>query len=292
MKIRNVLFGYCYKNGIVVVCEKEAETVKEIFTKYRDGRSLLKLSEELNERKIEYMLGVTGWNKSRVMRLLGDKRYTGEGGYPALIERELFDVIQELKWRKCDQKNLDRTADIFQMTIPVCCAKCAKQMRRVVDRRDKNPVRWSCKTVECNYSKGKPDDNLFEELTFLLNIAIENPERIEIPPPRRVKESDGLWGLNGEINRLYDSSQIDVEQLKSKILMTANLKYAEIDSAVSRAQRIKDIFSGMQPLKEFSLNLLERTVDFIKFYKDGRLGIVLENGQEIRAEVAYEHNCN
>ena len=39
------------------------------------------------------------------------------------------------------------------------------------------------------------------------------------------------------------------------------------------------------PLQTFSIELLEKTVDEIKMYADGTLGIVLENGQEIRQEV-------
>lgn len=66
MKIRNIPYGYQYKNGSIAIQEKETETVKRIFTEYLNGLSLLKIAENLNNEQIEYMPGVCGWNKSRI----------------------------------------------------------------------------------------------------------------------------------------------------------------------------------------------------------------------------------
>lgn len=55
MKIRNIPYGYQYKNGSIAIHEKETETVKRIFTEYLNGLSLLKIAEQLNNEQIEYM---------------------------------------------------------------------------------------------------------------------------------------------------------------------------------------------------------------------------------------------
>lgn len=55
MKIRNIPYGYQYKNGSIAIQEKETETVKRIFTEYLNGLSLLKIAEHLNNEQIEYM---------------------------------------------------------------------------------------------------------------------------------------------------------------------------------------------------------------------------------------------
>ena len=65
MKIRNILFGYRYTEGKLVFHPTESEVMKEIYKAYLEGNSLLKLSERLNERQIEYMPGVgdyTAWS--------------------------------------------------------------------------------------------------------------------------------------------------------------------------------------------------------------------------------------
>ena len=71
------------------------------------------------------------------------------------------------------------------------------------------------------------------------------------------------------------------------MIQYASLKYAELDSAVSKAQRLKDIFIDSQPMTSFSVGFLERTTDEIMLYTDGTIGLILENGQEIRKGVTY-----
>lgn len=74
MKIRNIPFGYQMENGIITLHPAESEAVKNIFTAYLNGQSLLQIANSLNERSIEYMPGVTGWNKARLKRIIDDSR--------------------------------------------------------------------------------------------------------------------------------------------------------------------------------------------------------------------------
>ena len=282
MKIRNILFGYRYTEGKLVFHPTESEVMKEIYKAYLEGNSLLKLSERLNERQIEYMPGVVGWNKSRIMRLLSDQRYMGNEKYPALIDRKTYEAIQTLKDEKYLQKDLERQADIFQITIPVRCPNCSGMLRRKADNRRKTAVWWKCLTPNCKTNIGKTDESLIEELTEVMNELIADPDRVDIPPEKDPEPSIELRRLNNEIARLLDSIQINRDTVREKIIEYASLKYAEFDSVLGKAQRVKDIFKTAAPLKKFSSELLERTVDEIRMYADGRIGIVLENKQEIR----------
>lgn len=54
MKIRNIPFGYQMENGRITLYPAESGTVREIFTAYLDGQSLLQIANSLNERNIEY----------------------------------------------------------------------------------------------------------------------------------------------------------------------------------------------------------------------------------------------
>jgi len=107
MKNRNILYGYCYKDGIITVHEGEAKIVKGVCKDYLDGKSLLDIANGLNERQIEYMPGVMGWNKARIMRMLEDIRYIGDERYPPIIEQETYDAIRKLKDSKNGQKAID-----------------------------------------------------------------------------------------------------------------------------------------------------------------------------------------
>ena len=287
MKVRNVLFGYCYDNGKIVFNKKESEVMKWVFQEYRNGASLLTISQKLNTQGVEYMPGVVGWNKSRIMRLLEDKRYMGDDRYPVLISEEEYNEIQEKRDGKNSQKNTNRSEDIFQIPIPILCANCNAKMRRVVNNRARIPTRWVCQAHTCKMSIGKRDGEMLAELMGLLNEVIKAPNLIEEAQENPIETSAEIRRLNNEITRMFEGQQIDAEAVRAKMITYASLRYAEFDESAVKVERLKDIFMTTQPMQTLSLEFLERTADEIKVYADGTLSIILESGQEIKQEVAY-----
>ena len=287
MKKRNILYGYQCIEGIIKLHPQEMAVVKEIFKAYTEGKSLLELSKWLDERQIEYMPGVTEWNKARIMRLLEDKRYLGDDRYPALIEQSTYDTVQEISYNRCDQKNTDRQADIFKLNIPVKCPSCNSILKRIVDNRWSTPPKWRCQNPKCKESIAITDETLLLAITEVLNTAIANPEMISIPTEKEIEPSAELRRLNNEITRAFDSIQIDKDAVRRMMIQHASLKYAELDSAVSKARRLKDIFTESQPLTSFSIEFLHRTTDELMLYTDGTIGLILENGQQIRKGATY-----
>lgn len=287
MKNRNILYGYCYKNGIIIVQESEAEVVKGVYKDYLEGKSLLNIAKELNERQIEYMPGVTGWNKARIMRMVEDIRYIGDERYPAIVDAEAYETIQILKNSKNGQKSIDRKSDIFQLSLPVRCPVCNGILKRRIDSRREKASRWDCSNPTCKTVIGMIDDEMLTEISEVLNIAIENPDVIAIPTEEEIEPSIELRKLNNEIARAFDSIQIDRDAVRKMMIQYVSLKYQELDSAVCRAKRLKDVFSDSQPLTAFSADFLERTTDELMLYTDGTIGLILENGQEIRKGATY-----
>ena len=287
MKKRNILYGYQCIEGIIKLHPQEMAVVKEIFKAYIEGKSLLELSKWLNERQIEYMPGVVKWNKARIMRLLEDKRYLGDGRCPALIERGTYDTVQEISYNRCDQKNTDRQADIFKLNIPVKCPSCNSILKRIVDNRWSTPPKWRCQNPKCKESVAITDEALLLAITEVLNTAIANPEMISIPTEKETEPSEELRRLNNEITKAFDRIQIDKDAVRRMMIQHASLKYTELDSAVSKARRLKDIFSESQPLTTFSIEFLHRTADELMLYTDGTIGLILENGQQIRKGATY-----
>ncbi len=287
MKKRNILYGYQCIEGIIKLHPQEMAVVKEIFKAYTEGKSLLELSKWLNERQIEYMPGVIKWNKARIMRILEDKRYLGDYRYPALIDQGAYDTVQEISHNRCDQKNTDRQADIFKLNIPVKCPSCNSILKRIVDNRWSTPPKWRCQNPNCKESIAIADEALLSAITDVLNTAIANPETITIPTEKEIEPSVELRRLNNEITRAFDCIQIDRTAVREMMIHYTLMKYAELDSAVSKAQRLKDIFIDSQPMTSFSVGFLEKTTDEIMLYTDGTIGLILENGQEIRKGATY-----
>lgn len=87
-------FGYKMALGEIVIQEAEARLVQGIFRRYIAGESLNELTEALRQQDIPYDEGRL-WNKNMVARILADIRYTGEKGYPKLIDEEQLIAANE-----------------------------------------------------------------------------------------------------------------------------------------------------------------------------------------------------
>ena len=137
MKKRNIQFGYQYQGGMITTYPQEVAVLKHIFSEYQNGMSLLTIANRLNTEKVEYQPGVTGWNKSRIMRLIEDERYAGRDVFPAIIDEETHQAMIDIKDGKNTQHSTDRTSAIFHLDVPVICPICSHKMNRRHDSRFK-----------------------------------------------------------------------------------------------------------------------------------------------------------
>ena len=96
-KNRNIPFGYCMINGKYAVNTAEASAVKQIFTEYSDGKSLNEIAAKMT---VPYHSDKPVWNKNMVKRVLENRRYIGECGYPQIIESQIFNDVQNIKSEK------------------------------------------------------------------------------------------------------------------------------------------------------------------------------------------------
>lgn len=94
LKNRSIPFGYCMVNGKYAINVNEAEAVRTIFADYIGGKSLKTLATEM---QIPYNMGKAVWNKNMVCRVLENKKYIGENGYPHIITPEDFEQAARIK---------------------------------------------------------------------------------------------------------------------------------------------------------------------------------------------------
>lgn len=282
MKYRNVLFGYRYDGGQIVIHEKNATVYKNICEAYINGKSLKSIADCLNEKGVEYVDGVSGWNKARIVRLISDKRYIGNEAYPAIILNETYDKVQSIKNQRSTQTETDRNDGIFRLTIAVKCPICGDIMIRQGKCRRKDASQWTCKNAECGKTINKNDDEFLSEITELMNRVIANPDIIVIqsdtqldPNSEERNSEENIDGKSGGLN-------IDVRSIRKSLTESAASRYEEINSERSRTQLLKDIFKASENLSTFSSELLERTTTAIKLYSDGTIGLVFDNRQEIK----------
>lgn len=288
MKKRNISFGYQFENGKIIRHPAESRIVSNIFEDYLQGGSLLQIAKKLNGCGAEYMPGVTGWNKARLKRIVEDVRYLGDETYPPIIDTDTFGKAQKIKAERNTQKDIDRSADIYSLNIPVCCEQCGQLMRRMHDSRTSFGEKWICQGCGAIIKIG--DEKLLADVTECLNMVIGDTKLIDVPL-RQKEPSSCLRRLENEIGRLLDSSEIEKETLKNKIFECASLRYSEMDTTESVTEMLKAAFEKSGPLSQYNQELTERTVSSISLNHDGSICLTLKNGRKIRKENRYGTDC-
>ena len=94
MSKRKLLYGYQIQNGELTVVKAEAAVVARVASLYLEGLSYQKLADLLNREHIPFSKEVPVWDKHKVKRLLENPRYTGQNGYPGVLDTETFQCVQ------------------------------------------------------------------------------------------------------------------------------------------------------------------------------------------------------
>ncbi len=281
MNVRTLPYGYCYENGVIVANHTENNILQLIFNEYLHGKSLLDIAENLNANHVEYRPGIVGWNKSRIMRLLEDERYTGTEVFPALITKEMYCCITKLKLQKSTQQKINRKDAIYNLDVPMYCPDCGSPMRR--KHSPKNAEKWVCEASTCGTGYSLPDSILLSELTGILNQLITNPDYIQ-ETHTECRPSMELIRLQNEITQAFGKNSSDKEELRKKLFEYTARRYTEIDTTKYITQKLKVDFEKSSPLSAFSIELFQLTVKSLFLTKDGTVGITLLNGQQFGKE--------
>lgn len=285
MKNRTIPYGYTYAEGRIILHPQESEIVREVCQDYLSGQSMLWIAQGLNNRMIEYMVGVYGWNKARIKRIIEDKRYLGDEKYPAIINRETHVKMCELKDKKNTQTGVDRNTSIFKLQVNIVCPLCKSKMHRRCDNVYTHKERWICTNARCKTMIVKADIDLLNDINGLLNGVVEKPDRIEMPTKTEFSPSLQLERMNDEISGQFNAVSVDKQSIRNRMMNYVALKYEELDAMRCKAKKLKDIFLTAKTTDEFSKELFDRTVVRINLYVGGEVGIVLTNNQEIRRTV-------
>lgn len=281
MKMRNIPFGYRMENGKIIFHPTESQAVKDIFSDYLGGQSLLKIAQSLNERQVEYLPGTTGWNKARLKRIIEDKRYIGSDSYPPIIEQSIYNKAQAVRVSRNTQKFLDRTADIFKLRLPVLCEKCGEPMQRKHDSRTTYQEKWVCKS--CDEVIKISDDAFLSAITECINYLIAKPSILQSEPAPTEPPVEVIR-LKNEISRLLDSLSIEKETLKNRIFEYASLVYETLDATQRITEMIRATLQRTGPISCHNGELTAKIAAAIILHADKTVSLTLKNGQQIRKE--------
>ncbi len=287
MKNRRFPYGYEMQKGEIQICKAEKNILAEIFNSYINGNNLKEIADNLTIRKIEYLPDECGWNKSRIKRIIEDRRYLGDERYPQLIQEEIFNKANNIKQIRRTTKNYVVTAENKPVVHLARCAECGAHLYHITDTRYTDSERWYCKTDECKLNIRLTISDLLKDITELLNKVISNQELIQYSEYEASSDpSIEIMRMENDIERLLEQTEFDKDKLQNLILECAEKKYSYDKSTQHITDRLKADFEKSSPLSAFSMDLFEKTVSTVLIDKLGSVSIKLKNGNIIGKENA------
>lgn len=250
MKNRRLPFGYRMEMGELTLHTQEAEVVRWIFEQYCEGIPYSGLVNKLEAQPIPYDEGKP-WNKNMVARILEDRRYIGESGYPEIIREGTFDAAQEIR----DAKR-----------IPAKRTEAEKILRQLSGQR-------RTKSIEA-------------QMIAILNALIDDPAQIQCPPSTQTV----TLKLAAELDDALSELPIDEERTKTLVFQTAAAQYRSIGSGEYETQRLRHIAERADRMDALDAGILSSMVEAIETNQGNIIALHLKNGQVITGVNEHENS--
>ena len=234
-------FGYKMSLGEIVIQESEAKLVQEVFRRYIAGESLNELTEALRQQDVPYDEGRL-WNKNMIARILADTRYTGERGYPKLIDKEQLIAANE---KRSNKPQLPKKTEAQKVLRRLCGTPLSERVEQSV--------------------------------TDLLNGLANCPERIQ---PQRSSTPATHSKTQEALNDTLAQQPIDEDSAKVLILRLAAEQYAALGNEEYETNRLRRLFSAFECVAELNADLLKSTVSEVLVTRQN-VKLRLKNGQII-----------
>ena len=238
--IRKLPFGYRMELGKIVVHPREAEIVTYIFQQYILGASYKELVEHLREQDVPYDQNKY-WNKNMVARILENRKYTGQPGWPSIISIEVFERANEKRTNKVS---------------PPKQTDAQKVLRRL---------------------SGEYDAESEQAVLHLLNQLIAEPQKIITPQPipsdiNRVSE------LQSALDHELEQQPVSEDAAKRLIIELASKQYEIIGSQEYETERLRRLFQRQIPMQSLDAEVLQAAVNRIYIHSNA-IKVHLKNGQ-------------
>lgn len=236
-------FGYKMEFGEIVLHPAEAETVRWIYDSYLAGASYNALVDKLRERGVPYD-GDKPWNKNMAARILADRQYTGEAGFPQIIPEGQFSMVQARRQGQA---------------APCKKSPGQKELRKL-----------------CG---GSPPAWVERQVLGLLNRLIQHPELITCPASETEPSAEAKK-LRRELDELLHRPPVDEAQARGLAFRLASLQMDAIGPEKYETLRLRSMFQGRVPMAELEQELLHESVRRITV-SNGTVTVLLKNNQTL-----------
>ena len=280
--LKNGNVPFCYKSflgyrkgedGKPEIDENQAVTVRRIFSEYLAGKSLLDISNGLIADNVLTAKGKINWTSARIRSILTNEKYKGdallqktyitdfiskkskknngelpmyyvENNHPAIIERSVFDRVQEEISRRNSKKKvkqigtkteLGKYSSKYALTELLYCGRCGTPYRRCTwSKNGKKKIVWRC-ISRLDYGKKYCKDSPSLEESLIQNAIADAITQ------KAKTENAGADHIRKHIE-IYRNSQ-------------------DTDSILAKQERLREIQEGIDQLTDIDPKAAQN-VDF------------------------------
>ena len=277
MQNRFVPYGYGIANGNLLIVDTEMRIVQRIFAEYCNGSSIKTIGKELTQEGIIFYNDNYDWNKCRVSRILSDKRYLGESGYPQIIDADIFFAVNNKKAaRKANKYYVPEY--IEHLKNYVVCAECGKPLKR--KSNTPNAPKWY---FTCDKKIGITDDRIIQGIEKCVARAVSNKELLKAEHIKEYKTpTPELTKCNGEINLLLNEKQPSFPIGKQLILKSAMLKFTACrEDLTVYTDIVVDEIARIESGEVVDSKFIAAAVQRVMVGNNGQITVRFINGAEI-----------
>ena len=302
LKNGNVRFSYKtflgYRKGAdgqPEIVPEQADIVRRIYNDFLAGATYLEIAKRLTEENVPTMGGGSRWFSERIKSILKNEKYKGdallqktyitdpiskrvkknngelpmyyvENSHPAIIERRIFDRVQEEIARRAGKKKVKQTgtktelgrySGKYALTELLYCGECGTPYRRCTwSRNGKKKIVWRCVSrldygkKYCKNSPSVEESRLHNAIAAAITKKANSEEiniggimdHIESFGSRR--DSDGIIQRQrqiAEIEKVID----DLARLNSDEAQSGELDY-KFSELYAELYSVKDEIEEMQ----------------------------------------------
>lgn len=308
----DIFYGYRMVNGEIQIDEKCAGTVRKIFHLYViEERSSHYIAEHLTRERVRSATGNPSWHHSSVIFILRKSAYTGENGYPPMIEHEIFQQAKE-KLEKTGRRRIKRSphgnreeAEVLFPAGQICCGVCGRKMRRygsLVQRKgEAGSIRlaslsernygWfcshegtnaagSCREVMIGHRK------LEQEVWRIVSEKIDKLEQKQQyflwKQRTRQREAQERTNLKAALQYTMENGEYSRETVKALIYHWAKEQHhtAKADRNIEKEKQLLTALKTVEKEQNFSQLCEKRIIEAIVVYPEGRIVLRYIAGSE------------
>ena len=214
-KQRSLPFGYEMRKGAIAIHSKEAQIVRRIYQLYEDGGSIITIARQMNEQPIHYSHAATEWNKHQIKRILENKKYIGDEGFPAILDSKTFIRIRELHAAKTAgwQKPSPDPKKVIWKRLE--CMECGGRILRIGGTPHTGFI-LQCK--KCGKRQRIQPETFEQKLLERLQAAFEPA------PPMPYAPTQEIMRMENEISRQIEEPS-NAQTIRAMILEAAAKRY-------------------------------------------------------------------